>query len=518
MIDELKVTNIIDNHINQDLSQRKVSIGECVKAMILNGLGFVNSQLYLVSDFLAIKPVEKLFGREVQASFFNDDVLGRALDSLYINDICQLFTKISTNTCKVLKLTNQTYHLDSTSIHTHGNHENKNPHDENVVKLVKGYSRDHHPELNQVILEMIVSNTSGIPLAMKPLSGNCNDTKEFPKIIKSFVKNLQYSDIEPITLIADSALYSAENISTFPTDVKFITRVPERIKELKNHYNSLNVNEFEIIDNNYSFKEVTSNYGGVEQRWIILLSKPALAKKLKTYEKNLEKKINSEKKRFAAISKKDFACQEDALKETERFNVKCKYLKYENIEIEEFKKHTGKGRPKKDSKGVSCFRIKAATFKKNNDLIEEEKSKLGLFTLTTNHLEKYTGEEILKLYKDQGKVERGFRFIKDNTFMASSLYLEKPQRIEALMFVMSLCLMVYSALEYRIRKGLKEKKLTFTSQTKKEVQNPTTKWVFYNFIGINILYIEKQLKVLNKEAKHKIVLRLLGEKYQTYYS
>jgi len=40
----------------------KVSAGQVVKALILNGLGFVSSPLYLFSRFLEGKPVEHLFG------------------------------------------------------------------------------------------------------------------------------------------------------------------------------------------------------------------------------------------------------------------------------------------------------------------------------------------------------------------------------------------------------------------------------------------------------------------------
>ena len=42
MIDELGIVESIDNSIKQDKNERKVTVGEAVKAMILNGLGFSN--------------------------------------------------------------------------------------------------------------------------------------------------------------------------------------------------------------------------------------------------------------------------------------------------------------------------------------------------------------------------------------------------------------------------------------------------------------------------------------------
>lgn len=517
MIDELGIVKVIDSHIKQDMSQRNVSIGECTKAMIINGLGFVNHQMYLVSEFFKDKPINRLFGRKIDYRYFNDDVLGRAMDSIYSYDLCQLFTKISSKTFNVLNLKDSTYHLDSTSFHTHGDHLNLNPLDENVIELTKGYSRDHHPELNQVILEMIVSNIGGIPLAMKPLSGNKADKAEFPKIIENFAKNLEYSELEPITFIADSALYSADNIKELPENVKFITRVPETINELKKHYASLSLNEFIEIDENYSYQEVTSEYAGLKQRWIIILSQAAHKKKLKTFEKNLAKKSESELKKYNKLSKKLFACKADALKAADDFFQKCKNINYSELNLIEVKVFKGKGRPSKNAKPKIQYQIQAY-LKTDLNSIENQKSRLGFFTLATNHMDNYTASEILKLYKDQGKVERGFRFLKDHTFMASSIYLEKPQRIEALMFIMSLCLMVYSALEYRIRKGLKDNDLTYENQSKKEIKNPTAKWIFQNFVGIHVIYFDDKIRVLNKERRHRKILRLLGEEYKDIYS
>ena len=65
-------------------------------------------------------------------------------------------------------------------------------------------------------------------------------------------------------------------------------------------------------------------------------------------------------------------------------------------------------------------------------------------------------DDLIATYKDQQKVERGFRFLKYPMFMASQLFLKSPQRVMALLMVMTLCLVVYAALEFRIRAALRE--------------------------------------------------------------
>ena len=81
-------------------------------------------------------------------------------------------------------------------------------------------------------------------------------------------------------------------------------------------------------------------------------------------------------------------------------------------------------------------------------------------------------------YKNQQKVERGFRFLKDPMFLASSVCLKSPKRIMALTMVMTVCLLVYAGLEHRMRKSLVDSGPYFPSQIGKIIRNPTIRWVF----------------------------------------
>ena len=81
---------------------------------------------------------------------------------------------------------------------------------------------------------------------------------------------------------------------------------------------------------------------------------------------------------------------------------------------------------------------------------QDAEALLGCFILATNDTE--TGRldttERLKTYKSQQQVERDFPFLKSPDFLVSSLYLRKPERIEALLMVTTLCLMVYAAIQH----------------------------------------------------------------------
>src|SRR5262245_54113244 len=83
MFDALGITEGIDHATQQDPEMRMVTVGHAVKAMGLNGLGFINPQRYLVPHFFQNKPLPRLIAPGLQASHRNDDTLGRALDTLY---------------------------------------------------------------------------------------------------------------------------------------------------------------------------------------------------------------------------------------------------------------------------------------------------------------------------------------------------------------------------------------------------------------------------------------------------
>ena len=151
---------------------------------------------------------------------------------------------------------------------------------------------------------------------------------------------------------------------------------------------------------------------------------------------------------------------------------------------------------------------------------EERLMEKGMFMLATNDLsDKLTMEKMLGLYKSQQSVEKGFRFLKSPDFLTSSLYLKKPERIEALLMVMTCCLMVYAALEHKIRQELKAKSLYFPNLKYKPYQNPTARWVFFCFQGIHVLTISgDQQRVLNIEERNRTIIDCLGDIYRQIYS
>jgi len=78
MFDELGLGEVLDQAPLQDPAMRDRTVGEAVKAMVLNGLGLINHALYLVPRFFHNTPTSRLLSPRVAPAQLHDEALGRA--------------------------------------------------------------------------------------------------------------------------------------------------------------------------------------------------------------------------------------------------------------------------------------------------------------------------------------------------------------------------------------------------------------------------------------------------------
>src|SRR5262245_3023125 len=520
MFEELGITEVIDQATQQNPEMRIVTAGHAVKAMLLNGLGFLNQQLYLVPHFFQNKPLSRLIAPGIQASHLNDDTLGRALDTLYETGLTELYSLIAATAAKRLGLAPTFTHLDTTSFHVDGRYNSEGPPTEQVVHITHGYSRDHRPDLNQVMLDLIVEHQAGIPVLMKPLSGNSSDAQDFGQLIADHVAQLQIT-YGSTFLVADSALYSAENLQKLAkTRLKWITRVPATLHEAQVVLAQADPQTMAPLTEGYRYHVVPSSYGGVAQRWVLISSEPRQPQAQRTVDKQWLKPSDREVKAFQTLCRTAFACAADAHQALAHVahDWQATFLHASPIcPTPQYKK---RGRPGPGAQpdqivyhigGALASRIAARQARVDQH---------SCFILATNELDEVQvpAREVRAGYKGQAYAERGFRFLKAPQFLASSLYLKNPERIMALLRVMTVCLRVYAALEYRIRRALQEHNATFPDQKGKRIQTPTARWVFHYFVGIHVLYIPGQgLMMLNLTDEHQHLLQLLGKRYAWFY-
>lgn len=517
----------------------KLTIGQRVAAMILNGLGFMDDRLYLFPTFLENKPVTRLFDDKVCATDFNDDSLGRGLDAVFDFGVTSLFSELAFDIGVDQNLLGRSAHFDTTSISLYGDYLDDEKAGSNAsgaaapatnssantpIDVTYGYSKANRPDLKQVVLNLATTGVANFPIWMEACDGNASDKAVLQAAaarMTAFCKELQ--DSPSFLYVGDSAMY--ERCVKEAGDMKWLSRVSGRLNEAKK-WLALPDESFvwiELPDGYRMTSLAGACYGDVKQRWILIHSEHAASRELKTLKKRIDKEKETYTKVLWHLSNQTFTCDHDAFLAA---NKAVKALKYHQVTwvTSAIEKHVKLGRPKAgDVPQVVGYCIQG-TLNEDQERITVAKRHKGRFILASNELDQaiLPDATFLAEYKEQIKTEQGFRFIKSDTFEVDSIFLHKPSRIEALMMVMTLCLMVYSIAQHKLRQALEKANETVPDQLKKQTKQPTAAWIFRLFHGVHVWTIrqgeEIQTLVVNLTTLMKRIIGYFGPSAEKIYS
>ncbi len=518
LIDEIGIVETINSKLGID-PREKISAGVLVKAILINGLGFVSRPLYLFNQFFDNKAIEILLGEDVESDYVNDDKIGRVMDKLYRYGLNNLFIEIILLVIKKFKIDTKCSHLDATSFHLHGKYKSEEMHEkakeitrERPIIITKGYSRDHRPDLKQCVLDLITSSDGDIPLLMRAGDGNEADKAVFGKILVEFKKQIIFDSI----MVCDSALYSQENLQLIQ-HLKWISRVPMTIKKAKQLIQSVEIEEIDLEEikkradlnlDGYRWKEEIVNYGGIKQVWLVVESEKRKNSDLEKLEKKLKKEREKVEKLLKELIKEYFETTEQARYKLKGINKKLKLFGIQEVNLFETKTSCNK----------TVYKMEGESYEKIGE-IEILILQAGRFILATNLVDddKLKPEEIITNYKNQQSCERGFRFMKDPLFFADSFFVENPERIETMLFLMSLCLLVYNLGQRELRNNLKRAKIGIKNQLGKLTNSPTLRWVFQCFQGIHLLTLNGINQIVNLTEERHSILNFLPSSCRKYY-
>ncbi|RCJ14724.1 transposase [Nostoc sp. ATCC 43529] len=527
IIDAIGLVETINELIGEEKGE-KVSPGHVVKAMILNGLGFVSKPLYMFPQYFETIACEHLIGPGVKPEYLNDDKLGRVMDKLFIKGLDTTFLKVALNAVKKFKVSLLSSHLDSSSMHVYGEYNTSLPEvifenqkveknqelEELTVKSPKeitityGYSRDHRPDLKQFIIELICSGDGDIPIFLKLASGNQADSSCFGQIAVEYQKQIEINSL----IVADCALYTESNLKLM-SELRWLCRVPLSLKSAQLLISTLPESEF--IDSNlpgYKFALKTVTYAGIDQRWLVVQSQDRRFADLRKLSQKITKAESKAIQELKKLSQDKFACEADAIKALSKLSKQFKYHQIQESKVTEIISN------KKANQVGASYQI-SATLSKNEGKINTEILSAGRFIIATNILESSELSEDLMLsqYKAQQSCERGFGFLKDPLFFADSIFLKSPERIESLGMIMGLCLLVYTLAQRQIRAALRESKLTIKNQLGKATDFPTLRWIFQRFQCIHLVEFNNEKHVSNWTSDRDFILNLLPDDCLRYY-
>jgi len=444
-------------------------------ALALKSAGYADALLALLKNILvdrnalyAIGEWAELFDAGlVGQGKINDDKLARALDRLFAADRATLQTRIVLGVIKGFDLKMDQIHNDTTSIMVSGAYDGQNA---KAVQLKRGHSKQHRPDLKQLVYSLCVTRDGAVPVHFKAYDGNQTDDGIHLETWNRLRTLLQHPQF---VYVADSKLCTEKNLRTIDAERGFfVTVVPRTRSEVAAFADAVlagDVRWEEILRKRADRDEKTFDViecatGPYHLREGFIVHWYRSSQKKKRDEQDRNERIDRATERLGALDlkrmrgpKTDVAIR----KRVDEILAQHRAEEWVTVDIkwdavEHFKAIT-RGKP-----------TAATTFRRivkreprlhvttNAEGIARSQVMDGIFPLTTNTKEKPA--EVFKIYKYQPKIEKRHALLK-STLEAAPVWLKKNTRIEALMFLEFLAQMVAALVERELRQQMAEKKI-----------------------------------------------------------
>lgn len=367
-----------------------VSVGTATVALILNGLGFSNRQLYLVPPFFADKPIERLLGPGIQAEDLNDDCLGRTLDWLHAHDVTTLFAGLAQRARQVFGLAVERWHADTTSFHVHGHYDPADPTAPAVIQVTYGHSRDHRADLKQWMLAIITSG-EGVPQFMRPLDGQASDKRSLVAAITHLVAQLRASG-EPVGVhVADSGLYSGDNMHLLnQSGVQWVSRVSETLVDAQVAVRTTPTEWQQIADGTGQWWSQVKPLPQGTERWIIVRTKEGEARTRATMQRQAARDQTLWTQRVQQLAKRAFACEADAQAAVTHLCQRPPAWIQAQTTLAVIPQYATTGRPRKGMPPASQIWKVQASVTLDHDALETEAMRRAAYIIGTNLLDATT--------------------------------------------------------------------------------------------------------------------------------
>jgi transposase len=445
-----------------------------LKAVLKNG-DYADALLVLLKNILidrdalyAIKDWARQYNlRLASGPEIGDDRLARALDRLFDTDRATLQTQVVLSVIKAFDLKMDQIHGDTTSITVSGQYADQ---DAGAVQLKRGHSKDHRPDLKQLVYSLCVTRDGSVPIHFKTYDGNRTDDTIQWETWSSIRTLLQRPDF---VYVGDSKLCVEQTLRKIDGEHgRFVTVVPRTRVEVKEFAKALSGgdvrwerilrkrsrqkdSEFDTFEAAVGLYQLREGFGlfwyrsSQKRKRDAMERKDRIARATERLE-NLDLKRLRGPKTEGALRKRIDAIL-TRYRAQEWLTVEIKIDTEDDFKALTRGKPTGETRYRRVTKKMPRVHVQ-----KNAAAIAHSQIMDGIFPLATNTKEKSLG--VLQIYKYQPKIEKRHALLK-STLDVAPVWLKKNIRIEALMFVEYLAQMVAALVERELRQAMQNQKV-----------------------------------------------------------
>ncbi len=445
--------------------------------VLLRNLLLSREPIYGLGEWAARYAPDLLGLTEKEVGLLNDDRVGRALDKLFAADVSSLVLSVATHVVKEFGLRLDELHNDSTSVSFFGAYsaaaEAQRVFGRPTLAVTFGHSKDHRPDLKQLLFILTVTADGGVPLHFRAASGNVTDDTTHRD---TWDLLCQLTGRRNFLYVADSKLATRENMAHIHQHQgQFITVLPKTRSE-DGTFRDLVVQgqvtwrplwektdeDDEVIDIYSTSDQPTTSAEGYRLVWYHsrrkaehdAVTRSARIERALKELASLREKLHSPRTRYRQESKVRKAIAEILeSRGAEAWIV----TEITPITDEMFRQAT-RGRPGKDTtytkKVTTRFDL---AYRIDDGRVAEDAKTDGIFPLITNVAD-LSELELLKIYKRQPTIEKRFSQLKTD-FEVAPVYLKAVHRIQALLSVYFFALLLEALLERELRQAMQRKEI-----------------------------------------------------------
>jgi len=508
--DRLGLVSLINHYVPTAM---EVDAGTVVLGLVLDTLSG-RRPLYRLEEFFAHQDTELLLGKALPPHAFNDDTVGRVLDRLYDFGTMRLFTACAVRAATRFALERRYVHFDTTSHSVWGDYQFAETQDL-PFQVTYGYSKDKRPDLKQFVLSTLCVDRA-VPIWGKPEDGNASDKTLNATLLSEIAQLLTQYGVQPgaYIYIADAALVTADNLAAL-RDTLFITRLPATYGECGRVIaEAVAHNPWEEVGvlaqtpptkhrpgTFYKVAEARVTLYGKAYRAVVVHSSSQDQRRQNHLARELQASYATLEATVRQAAQREYFCQADA--EVAAAQLRAQQSAYHEVEVivEEHPKY-GPGRPsQKQPRVVKALRYGLqVTLRERTEVIARKTQEAGCFVLLTNvptagEMAHRAGD-VLRAYKEQHGMEQNFGFLKD-PLIVNSLFLKKPERIEALGLVLLLALLLWRLVERTLRVHVETTETPLTGWDKKATQKPTAFMMMTKFAAVMVVKVGSQRELVH---------------------
>jgi len=225
------VAALLDRHLPAGDARVSLPAATAIGVLVRN-LCLEREPLYGLADWAGAFEPGLVGLAPGEAGLLNDDRAGRALDQLFDSDRASLLCELVLGAISEFGVDCSQLHNDSTSIALHGAYtsaDGRSRGGKPTAVAALGHSKDHRPDLKQLVLILTVSADGAVPLAHRLADGNTNDDTTH---IATWNGLVALAGRPGFLYVADSKLCTREQMSHIDCrGGRFVTVLPRTRKE-----------------------------------------------------------------------------------------------------------------------------------------------------------------------------------------------------------------------------------------------------------------------------------------------